>query len=66
MSDQYAGQGGSYIIENGERRKVHNTVNHPDGNAPRPHSIVTGAAEIPTAPAQIEAGDLMNDQIGGE
>ncbi len=35
MADQYDGQGGSYVVENGAKRKVHNTNDHPQGNRPR-------------------------------
>lgn len=63
MSDQYDGQGGSYVIENGVRSKVHNTVDHPDGNAPRPEKISEAALN---APAPLMAGDLADTQIGGE
>ncbi len=32
---EFDGQGGSYILENGERRRVHGTQDHPDGNRAR-------------------------------
>ncbi len=35
MADQFDGRGGSYVIEGGDRRLVHNTQDHPDGNRAR-------------------------------
>lgn len=34
--DEFHGQGGSYIVENGARRRVEeSTKDHPEGNRPR-------------------------------
>ncbi len=35
MADQFDGMGGSYVVESGKRRLVHNTQDHPDGNRAR-------------------------------
>jgi hypothetical protein len=61
MADQYEGQGGSYIIENGVRRLVHRTEDHPGGNRPRdaegrPLDPVTGQP-LEAAPAVSPAAD---------
>lgn len=35
MQDEFAGQGGSYVIEKGNRKRVEQTLDHPDGHRAR-------------------------------
>ena len=56
--DEFHGQGGSYIVENGVRRRVEApTKDHPEGNRPRdaegkPLDVVPATDDKPAEPAR--------------
>ncbi|MEW6314131.1 MAG: hypothetical protein AB1513_08855 [Pseudomonadota bacterium] len=35
LQDEFSGQGGSYVVKDGKRVRVEETVEHPDGNCAR-------------------------------
>lgn len=49
--DQFWGQGGSYTVDkNGQRVRVEETRDHPEGNRPRETEPVAPAADVTTTP----------------
>ncbi|MFZ5530295.1 MAG: hypothetical protein ACOY4U_04495 [Pseudomonadota bacterium] len=56
LQDEFAGQGGSYVMKDGKRVRVEETVEHPDGHCARgtdgkPHQEHRAPADEVSVPA---------------